>query len=245
MAEVHAAEADGGDGEGAEGSGVHGRRLRVWQAYDKEQRVTAHRPPGRWTPWCPGTIVELIPCRKARPDALAFPAPAWQPPPLPWRWPAAPPAAGGDRCLAQPRRDAQRRRRAGRDRRAVRQRERRGLRRAAGRARAIQPVWVSVENREDTCAYYLSVAGTRPELLPGVRSGRGHGRGPSAVARPQALSRARLPQPGAARRDRIGLRADQPRRGRQASCSSTWSRAGGRAPSRSSPRCRASAPTTA
>ncbi len=84
--------------------------------------------------------------------------------------------------------------------------------------RAIQPVWIEVENRDDR-AYFLLSPGLDPNFFPASEAAEafasGDSREQTGCARP-ALSSARVPQSSPARRDDIGVRADQPRRGRQA-----------------------------
>ena len=126
--------------------------------------------------------------------------------------------ARGGTGLQEPSRDARRGRRAGIDRGAVGRRERRPCTACRSRRESIQPVWIEVENHEDR-AYYLLSPGLDPNFFPGIRSGRSArrraARPSSRRARP-ALSSARVPQSRPSRRDDIGVRADEPRRGRQA-----------------------------
>ena len=112
--------------------------------------------------------------------------------------------------------------------------------------KAIQPVWIEVENHDDR-AYFLLSPGLDPNFFPASEAAEAFASGDSREQRAELDRRFRqlaFRNPVLPGDDDIGVRADQPRRGRESSSRSTWWRAGARRRSRSSRSFPAFAPIT-
>ena len=127
-------------------------------------------------------------------------------------------AAGSESRLQEPGRDAHRGWRAGVDRGAVGRRERHRVRRAACNDDQSSPSGSrsrTAKTAPTTCCRRDSIRISFPASEAAEALASGESPEQTGGARP-ALSPARVPQPCPARRDDIGVRADEPRRGREA-----------------------------